>query len=52
LEQRDLQLIQKHLTNDKSLEALYHEHLEDHNQPMYFHEFIELAQQSDVTLFI
>jgi len=24
---------------------LYHEHLEDNNQPVYFHEFIELAEQ-------
>ena len=24
---------------------LYHEHLEDYNQPTYFHEFIELAEQ-------
>jgi methyltransferase-like protein/2-polyprenyl-3-methyl-5-hydroxy-6-metoxy-1,4-benzoquinol methylase len=28
---------------DKSY--LYHEHLEDHNQPMYFHEFIESAER-------
>ena len=28
MEQRDLELIEKHRTNDKSLEALYHEHLD------------------------
>lgn len=27
---------------------LYHEHLEEHNHPMFFYEFVELAEQFDL----
>lgn len=33
------------LVRDVDESYLYHEHLEDHNQPTYFHEFVELAGQ-------
>ncbi|MGO8751118.1 MAG: methyltransferase regulatory domain-containing protein [Thermoguttaceae bacterium] len=41
------QLLKRELELLRGLDGsyLYHEHLEDYNQPVYFHEFIELAEE-------
>ena len=34
-----------HLLQDKEDHYLFHDHLEEHNQPLYFHQFAEQAQR-------